>query len=47
VVLVPGGFEVDEAATAELRRKLRAARGWSSVPRVSREPTLPLLESGE
>jgi len=39
VVLDPSSFEVDEAATAELRRRLRAARGWASVPSISREPT--------
>jgi len=36
VVLVGDGFEVDAAATAALRAELRAARGWTEPPGVSR-----------
>ena len=36
VVLDPSGSVVDEAATNRRRAELRAARGWTSVPVVSR-----------
>jgi N-methylhydantoinase B len=36
VVLGGGGRRVDEAATARRRAELRAARGWTAPPAVSR-----------
>ena len=37
VVIDTATWIVDEAATSAMREKLRAARGWSGVPTVSRE----------
>jgi N-methylhydantoinase B len=47
VMLDPVSFEVDEAATTELRRRMRGARGWTSVPAISREPTRHLSAAAE
>ena len=38
VVLDPQTLEVDEAATAAERQRLRQARGWQETPPVCREP---------
>ncbi|HET6518971.1 MAG TPA: hydantoinase B/oxoprolinase family protein, partial [Geminicoccaceae bacterium] len=35
VVIDPAAKRVDEAATAELRERMRRERGWSEVPRVT------------
>ncbi|RAH97375.1 5-oxoprolinase [Acuticoccus sediminis] len=40
-------LEVDEAATAARRRELAAARGWSEVPFMLREPSQALKEAAE
>jgi N-methylhydantoinase B len=39
VVLAPGNWTVDAVATAALRRSLRAARNWETVPPTSRDPS--------
>ncbi len=36
VVIDPAALVVDEAATVRRRAELRAARGWTTVPAVSR-----------
>jgi len=36
VVLDPASFEVDEAATADLRHRMRLERGWREAPAISR-----------
>jgi N-methylhydantoinase B len=39
VVLAHDGWAVEVAATATLRRKLRVARNWETVPPTSRDPS--------
>jgi N-methylhydantoinase B len=40
-------WKVDEAATQRKRADIRAARGWSEVPKVQRDDPLPLARAAE
>jgi len=40
-------WRVDEAATARRRAEIRAARGWTAVPKVQRDDPMPLRRAAE
>ena len=47
VVVDTKSWTVDAAATAAHRSAIRAARGWTSVPKVQRHDPLPLARAAE
>ena len=47
VVVDTARWTVDAAATQARRAAIRAARGWTSVPKVQREDPIPLTRAAE